>query len=35
VPIVIDGTVVGAGGESGGIPADLDCAIADAAIRME
>ena len=33
VPIVIDGTVVGAVGVSGGIPADLDHAIAEAAVR--
>jgi len=33
VPIVMDGTVVGAVGVSGGIPADLDHAIAEAAIR--
>ena len=31
--IVIDGTVVGAVGVSGGIPADLDHAIAEAAVR--
>jgi hypothetical protein len=31
--IVIDGTVVGAGGVSGGIPADLDHAMAEAAVR--
>ena len=35
VPIVIDGTVVGAVGVSGGIPADLDHAIAEAAVRAE
>jgi uncharacterized protein GlcG (DUF336 family) len=35
VPIVIDGTVVGAVGVSGGIPADLDQAIAEAAVRAE
>lgn len=33
VPLVIDGTVVGAVGVSGGIPADLDQAIAEAAVR--
>lgn len=33
VPITIDGTVVGAVGVSGGIPADLDQAIAEAAVR--
>jgi uncharacterized protein GlcG (DUF336 family) len=33
VPIVIDGEVVGAVGVSGGIPADLDHAIAEAAVR--
>ena len=33
VPIVIDGLVVGAVGVSGGIPADLDHAIAEAAVR--
>ena len=33
MPLVIDGTVVGAVGVSGGIPADLDQAIAEAAIR--
>ena len=33
VPIVIDGTVVGAVGVSGGIPADLDHAIAEAAVH--
>src|SRR5688572_12941099 len=33
VPIVIDGTVVGAVGVSGGIPADLDHAIAEAAVQ--
>lgn len=33
VPILIDGTVVGAVGVSGGIPADLDHAIAEAAVR--
>jgi glc operon protein GlcG len=33
IPIVIDGTVVGAVGVSGGIPADLDHAIAEAAAR--
>jgi len=33
VPIVINGTVVGAVGVSGGIPADLDHAIAEAAVR--
>src|SRR5262245_8261221 len=35
VPIVVDGTVVGAVGVSGGIPADLDHAIAEAAVRTE
>jgi len=35
VLIVIDGTVVGAVGVSGGIPADPDHAIAEAAIRAE
>ena len=34
VPIVIDGVVVGAVGVSGGIPADLDHAIAEAAVRL-
>ena len=33
VPIRVDGVVVGAVGVSGGIPADLDHAIAEAAIR--
>ena len=33
VPIVIDGTVVGAVGVSGGIPADLDHQIAEAAVQ--
>ncbi len=33
VPIVIDDTVVGAVGVSGGIPADLDEAIATAAVQ--
>jgi uncharacterized protein GlcG (DUF336 family) len=33
VPIVIEGTVVGAVGVSGGIPADLDHTIAEAAVR--
>jgi cob(I)alamin adenosyltransferase len=33
VPIVIDGTVVGAVGVSGGIPADIDHTIAEAAVR--
>jgi uncharacterized protein GlcG (DUF336 family) len=33
VPIAIDGTVVGAVGVSGGIPADLDHAIAEAAVQ--
>jgi uncharacterized protein GlcG (DUF336 family) len=33
VPIVIDSTVVGAVGVSGGIPVDLDHAIAEAAVR--
>jgi len=33
VPIVIDSTVVGAVGVSGGIPADLDHTIAEAAVR--
>ena len=33
VPIVVDGIVVGAVGVSGGIPADLDHAIAEAAVR--
>ena len=33
VPILIDGMVVGAVGVSGGIPADLDHAIAEAAVR--
>ena len=32
IPIVIDGMVVGAVGVSGGIPADLDHAIAEAAV---
>lgn len=32
VPIVMDGTVVGAVGVSGGIPADLDHTIAEAAV---
>lgn len=32
VPIIIDGEVVGAVGVSGGIPADLDHAIAEAAV---
>ncbi len=32
VPIVIDGAIVGAVGVSGGIPADLDHAIAEAAV---
>jgi len=35
VPIVIDGIVVGAVGVSGGIPADLDHAIAEAAVRSQ
>jgi uncharacterized protein GlcG (DUF336 family) len=35
VHIVIDGTVVGAVGVSGGIPTDLDHTIAEAAIRAE
>ncbi len=35
VLIVIDGTVVGAVGVSGGIPADLDHTIAEAAVRAE
>ncbi len=34
VPLVIDGTIVGAVGVSGGIPADLDQAIAEAAVRV-
>ena len=34
VLIVIDGTVVGAVGVSGGIPADLDHTIAEAAVRQ-
>ena len=34
-PIVIDGTVVGAVGVSGGLPAALDHAIAEAAVRAE
>jgi uncharacterized protein GlcG (DUF336 family) len=33
VPILIDDTVVGAVGVSGGIPADLDHAIAEAAVK--
>jgi uncharacterized protein GlcG (DUF336 family) len=33
VPLVLDGVVVGAVGVSGGIPADLDQAIAEAAVR--
>jgi uncharacterized protein GlcG (DUF336 family) len=33
IPLVLDGTVVGAVGVSGGIPADLDHAIAEAAAR--
>ena len=33
--IVIDGTVVGAVGVSGSVPAGLDHAIAEAAIRAE
>lgn len=34
VPIAIDGTIVGAVGVSGGIPADLDHVIAEAAVRQ-
>jgi glc operon protein GlcG len=34
VPIVVDGSVVGAVGVSGGMPADLDHAIAEAAVRL-
>jgi glc operon protein GlcG len=33
IPLVLDGAVVGAVGVSGGIPADLDHAIAEAAAR--
>lgn len=33
IPIRLDGAVVGAVGVSGGIPADLDHAIAEAAVR--
>jgi len=33
IPLVLDGVVVGAVGVSGGIPADLDQAIAEAAVR--
>src|SRR5919202_3252863 len=35
VPIVIDGTVVGAVAGSGGIPADPDHALAEAAVRAD
>lgn len=34
VPIIVDGTVIGAVGVSGGIPADLDHAIAEVAVRL-
>lgn len=34
VPIVVDDVVIGAVGVSGGIPADLDQAIAEAAVRV-
>ena len=34
IPLVLDGTVIGAVGVSGGIPADLDHAIAEAAARV-
>lgn len=34
VPIVEEGEVIGAVGVSGGIPADLDHAIAEAAVRL-
>jgi uncharacterized protein GlcG (DUF336 family) len=33
MPLVLDGVVIGAVGVSGGIPADLDHAIAEAAVR--